>query len=148
MSLRGLVGTDEAGEFVVPNDVRGLVSEEGWGAEVGVADKGGNPLAVWAAVEQECDEGRRVADDVCPHRRSASRAARIDSALTLTPVASTRALARAMTSATGGRATESMSMRRRYSWRDLPSRAARAASSSRTSSGTSLTVIATGMQRV
>jgi hypothetical protein len=30
----------------------------------------------------------------------------------------------------------------------LPSRAARAASSSRTSSGTSLTVIATGMQRV
>lgn len=34
-------------------------------------------------------------------------------------------------------------MPRRYSCRDLPARAARAASSSRTSSGTSLTVIAT-----
>jgi hypothetical protein len=38
MSLRGLVGADEAGEFVAPDDVRRLVSEEGWGTEFRVTD--------------------------------------------------------------------------------------------------------------
>ena len=92
------------------------------------------------------DECRCVADDSAAQRRSASRAARMDSASTHAPVAAIRARARAMTSSTGGRAAVSISIPRTYSWRDLPARAARAASSSRTSSGTFRTVIATLMQ--
>lgn len=51
-----------------------------------------------------------------------SRAARIDSASTLTPVASTRARARAMMSSTAGREALSTSMARRYSCKDFPAR--------------------------
>lgn len=54
-----------------------------------------------------------------------------------------RARARAMTSSTDGRAAASSSIPRRYSCSDLPALAARAASSSRTSSGTPRIVIAT-----
>lgn len=62
---------------------------------------------------------------------------------TRAPVAETLARARAMTSAAVGLATASTSNPRRYSWSDCPARAARAASSSRTSGGTSRTVTAT-----
>ncbi len=143
MGLGCLVGAAEACEAVAADAVRGLEGDQARGEEVGSAQRFADPLPVGAAVEQQGDQGRGVADDAGVPRRSASRAARIVSASARTPVALTRARARAMTSSTGGRATVSTSMPRRYSCRDFPARAARAASSSRTSSGTPRTVMAT-----
>ena len=65
----------------------------------------------------------RVTDNVCRHRRSASRASRIAAASTRTPVAATRVRAR-RSSSTCGRVADSTSMPRKYSCNDLPARAA------------------------
>ena len=104
---------------------------------------GENPLADRSGVGQQRDNRGRVSDQSSRQRRSASLASRIADASTRTPVASTRARARAITSLTDGLAAVSTSRPRRNSCSDLPDRAARAASSSRTPSGISRTVMAT-----
>jgi hypothetical protein len=142
-SFNGLVLADDAGDVVALDDVCRLEGDEARGDELGAGERLRGPLPVGAAVEHQRDEHRRVADGARLHRRSASRAARIDSAPIRTPVTSTRARALAMTSSTGGRDAVSINMPRRYSCRDWPARAARPASSSRTESGTSRTVMAT-----
>jgi hypothetical protein len=52
MSLRRLVGTDQAGEFVAPNDARSLISEEAWSPKLGVVNESRDPLPVRPAVEK------------------------------------------------------------------------------------------------
>ena len=66
-------------------------------------------------VEQQRHDRRGVADDAWPHRRSWSRASSIAAASTRTPVAVTRARARAITSSTGGLDAVSIRTPRRYS---------------------------------
>lgn len=141
ISARHAGSADDPRELVATDDVRRLEVDETWSGEVGSGDRFSDLLAVRAIIQEQRNERRGIADDAGAHRRS-SRAARIVSASMLTPVASTRARARAMTSSTDGRAAASSSIPRRYSTNDLPARAARAASSSRTSSGTPRTVIA------
>jgi hypothetical protein len=123
--------------------VRRLERYEVWSNEAGAFNLGRHPTAIGTTVKQQRDKSRSITDNPRAHRRSASRAARIDAASTRSPVASTRARARAITSSTGGREAASRSIPRRYSCNDFPALAARAASSLRISSGTSRTVIAT-----
>lgn len=82
-------------------------------------------------------------EDEQAHRRSASRAQRMSSIDTLLPVVLARSCARASTSSTEGLPASSTSSDARYSCSERPERAARAASSSRTSSGTLRIVSAT-----
>src|SRR5581483_6186230 len=101
------------------------------------------PTARWGRSRGEAQLRSRRPRLTDAHRRSASRASRIADASRRVPVASTRARARAMTSSSVGVSAVFTSTPRKYSCSDLPDRAARAASSSRTWSGTSRTVMAT-----
>jgi hypothetical protein len=124
------------------DDVAAFKCEEAGSRELATGDGFSDPLPVGAGIEQQGDNGRGVADEAGAQRRSVFRAAKIESASTRTPVAVTRALARAMTSSTVACMALSTSIPRRYSCNDLPARAALAASSSRTASGTSRMVMA------
>src|SRR5690606_3975672 len=151
VGLGGEIRADPGGRLLAPQDVGRLEQHEVRREQVGPAQLIGGPLAGGPTVDEQRDDRRGIADDGAGHggqRRSASRSATISSGSTRDPVAATRARARAMTSSTDGLVAAVMSNPRTYSCRDFPARAARAASSSRISSGTSRIVMATTRCRV
>jgi len=90
VGLSGLVVADQSCERVASQDVRCLEVDEAGRGRLGPAEGIGSPRSSRACVDQERCERRRIANDASTHRRSASRAARIDSASTRTPVTATR----------------------------------------------------------
>lgn len=141
VGLRRNVSADLVGQRQPAQDVGRLEGGEVWREKIGGSQGVRGPEPDLTAVGEHGDESGGVANEPV-QRRSASRAARMVCASTVAPVAATLARARTMTSSTEGLAATSMRKSRRYAWSDLPARAARAAHSSRTWSGTSRMVIA------
>ena len=139
MGKRRDIGRDATGENRPAEDVRGFDRQQMRSDEVLPAQFSLSPVAVRADVDQCGDGSTRVDDD--RHDRSASRCSRIAAAGSRLCVLVVRVRARVSKSSTEGRRASWMSSVRRCSWSDRPARAALAASSSRTSSGTFRTVI-------
>ena len=102
-----------------------------------------SPSAHVPTIDERADDHRGIEND--RHRRSASRCSRMRSVERRLPVHRLRSRTRASTTSGSGRSASPTSSARRYSCSERPERRARAASSSRTSSGTSR-IVMEGMQ--
>lgn len=128
-----LPGTGGAAQDVGNLDVQQVRSGEVRG------EQGFRPPTSCAVVDERSDDHGRVDDD--RHRRPASRCRRILAVDKVVDVCRLRSTIRCASAPGSGRRARSISSIRRYSWSERPERAARDASSSRTWSGTSRTVI-------
>jgi len=143
VSAGGFERRDLARSFQAAQDVGRFDQCEfgsGWYA---VGKHGLRPCPVTSRTDQDRYERRRINDN--RHVRSASRARRMLDGRTRVPAASFRLRTPCSQVASDGREAIRSSSPRRNSCMDWRCSAARAASSSRTSSGTPLTVICTGM---
>lgn len=135
----GHVVTDVAAQRRPAQDVGCLERHQMRRGQRRVTERCLGPAPDLAVVHEGRDHDRRVDDQ--GHARSASRSARMLDVSNRDPVASLRARTRSARSSPLGRRASAMSSRRRCSWSERPARAALAASSSCTSSGTSRTVM-------
>jgi len=142
----GHLGRELPCQDSAPEDVRHLDEHQVRSGEPTPAEQLFSPASIRPSVDEGGRDGGCVDDE--RHRRSASRWTRIRSRESRLPVLAFRSRTRATRSSGSGRSASSIRRPRRYSCSERPERAARAASSSRTSPGTSRTVMDFDMQLI
>ena len=139
VSTGGFKTRDLARPFQPAQDVGRLDQCELGSGRSAVGEHGFRPFPFASRIDQDRDERGRINDD--RHVRSASRARRMLDGCTRVPAAAFRLRTPCNHAASDGREAMRSSSLRRNSCMDWRCNAARAASSSRTSSGTLLIVI-------